>query len=119
MSTNEYSVGPLYLATEESNQKWFRPHLAEIVEMCEPYRTGKAVILPTGWFKLLAVGFWTRDIYDDVIEDFSKAGWPDWMQHWEVDEEAPRAKWLQGRPLTKDELDALTTEEDPRGVEES
>jgi hypothetical protein len=124
VSTDEISVGPLYFATEESVQKWFWPHKAQIAEMCEPYRTGTAIILPTGTLHLLAVGIWTRDIYDDVIEFPNR--WPDWMQSYEPDEDDGEIpSWVKGggrfkpRPYTEEELNALEKEEDTRGVEES
>jgi hypothetical protein len=113
VSVNEFSLGPVYAAQGESIQKWFWPHVAQIVEMCEPYRTGKALILPTGCFRLVAVGIWTRDIYEDVIEDFPRGGWPDWMQSWDVEPEL-KPKWLKGL-----NLNAVEEEENPGGTEES
>jgi hypothetical protein len=128
VSTQEYSVGPLYLATEEAVSRFFRPHMAEITEMCEPYRTGKAIILPTGFHKLIAAGFWTRDIYDDIVLDFPNQ-WPDWMQSYEPDEDDTDPRWVSGakfRPTSdgdewglKDLNDHIAKEAETRGTEES
>lgn len=89
--------------------------------MCEPYRTGRVLVLPTGTNKLIAIGFWTRDIYDDVLEFPNR--WPDWMQSYEPDDDDQDPIWVKGakfkpRALTEDELNE-TEETKARGVEES
>lgn len=127
MSTQEHSVGPLYLATEEAVRHWFWPHMGEVSEMCEPYRTGKVLILPTGTNKLVAIGFWTRDIYDDVL-DFPNR-WPDWMQSYEPDDDDIDPTWVKGakfRPVAdgdewglKDLNEHIAQENEARGTDES
>ena len=116
MSINEFSVGPFYFAFARSNTRKFPPHLVDITEMCEPYRVGKALLCPTGLLWCVCVGLWHRDIYDDVIEDFP-GDWPEEWRHIEYDDPSHSPGWLQGRALTRKELDALS-EEDPSGTED-
>jgi hypothetical protein len=121
VTTQEHSVGPLYLATEEANSRIFWPHFAEVAEMCEPYRTGKVLVLPTGTHKLLAIGFWTRDIYDDVAEFPNR--WPEWMQSYESDVDAIDPSWVKGarfqpRAMTEKELNETERPQKARGVDE-
>lgn len=99
MSINEFSVGPLYIAFDRATKRWFPPHTAEITEMCEPWRIGKAAILPTGLYWLLAIGFWHRDIYDDIVEDF--AG-PNWIQVFAATTDEIR-EWSRGSVEEEDE----------------
>ena len=118
MRINEASLGPVYLASDDSIQKWFWPHVAAIHEMCEPYRRGRAVILPTGKLRFLALGIWTRSFEEDIDVDFPN-DWADWMQSWDTDFDNESPEWISGggklKPRVKDEVEK---EADASGVEE-
>jgi hypothetical protein len=127
MTIDEVSIGPLYFAREDSMAKWFRPHVADVMEMCEPYRTGKVLVLPTGFNKLLAIGIWTRDINDDVLDWPNR--WPEWMQSYEPDEDENDPLWVKGakfHPVAdgdewglQDLNEHIEKENEARGTEES
>jgi hypothetical protein len=54
---------------------WAYPRLAAITEMVEPWRRGRALIVP--WFptRALAIGLWFKMPEDDYSEDFKEEQW--------------------------------------------
>ena len=116
MSTDEVSIGPVYVAAPPVTRRFFRPQVVEIVEMCEPWRTGKAFILPLVASRALVIGIWTRDIQDDIAVDFPDE-WPDFMMSWESEDNEPSPKWLKGAWLK--DWNATEEEEATGGTEES
>lgn len=95
MTTQEHSWGPFYIAKEEAIRRFFRPGIGTITEMCEPWRSGKALCFPTFTGKILALGLWTRDIQDDIAADFA-GEWPEWMTSWEAEETENIPGWMNG-----------------------
>jgi hypothetical protein len=75
MALDNRSLGPFYFSRPPVTRRVFRPSIGDIVEMCEPWRRGKAVVLCTGFHKGIALGWWIRDINDDIVEDFAAPAW--------------------------------------------
>jgi hypothetical protein len=97
VTTHEKSLGPLYFAIEKANRRLFFPVVGQVTEMSEPWRRGKALVFPTGTFNVLAIGWWTQDIQDDIAQDFAEGNWPDWMSSWEAEDTETLPGWMQGR----------------------
>lgn len=96
MTTHEKSIGLLYFATEKANRRLFFPVVGDVTEMSEPWRRGKALIFPTGTYNVVAIGWWTRDIQDDIAQDFAEGDWPEWMSSWEAEETENIPGWMNG-----------------------
>ena len=97
MAIKERSIGPLYLAKVPINIKRCPVHKAQVVEMVAPWRTGSTLVFPCWPFTAIAIGLWTRNIDDDIVEDFVNDQWlaPKWLKtpvndisDWGVDAEA-------------------------------
>src|SRR5215469_16534933 len=75
MAVQEHSVGPFYFAGQATNVRRVPVHRVGIVQMEEPWRRGRAVVLPVWPFFAMVLGFWTKTIYDEIEEDFKDDMW--------------------------------------------
>lgn len=76
MAVNDHSLGPVYFARYRLPRRWTRPFIGGITQMIEPWRKGKALILPSGPFRsALAFGWWRKMPVEDFSEDFEDEQW--------------------------------------------
>jgi len=114
MTFDEWSVGPLYLCGLRVNRILVPPHFIDIVEMNAPWRRGRAIVLPIFWRRGLALGLWTRDINDDIEDDFDDSTAPAWAKFIEVSPEEIRA-WDNGAEPEAEEEGTTAGESEQRG----
>jgi hypothetical protein len=97
MAVDEHSFGPFFVTKTNANRRWVPFHTVELVEMVEPWRTGKALAFPIGRYMAGVIGVWLYSI-DDVVEndEFFNERWlsPKWLptsveeiSEWGIDEE--------------------------------
>lgn len=80
MAINEKSIGPLYVAcTRVTSVFW--PHFVGIIEMEEPWRRGKALLVSVAPHYAMVIGIWHRSMEQDIEEDFTDDRWfsPRWI----------------------------------------
>ena len=89
-------MGPFYLASAPVTVQRVPIHSVNIVEITRPWRSGKALVFPWGRYNAAIVGWWTRNIDQDVEEDFQDDVWikPQWLttpvediSSWKIDDE--------------------------------
>lgn len=89
MAVNELSWRQLYMAKIDTSVPYVpSPHWVHITQMHEPWRRGRAVVLPALWpGKTFVVGRWVKSVYDGR-EDLSEERWlnPHWMASVSADE---------------------------------
>lgn len=81
MAIHEHALGPLYFARVRLNRPWCPVHRVDVVEMNEPWRRGRAAMVPISHGWALAFGIWTRSMEEDIEEDFDDSRWfnPKWL----------------------------------------
>jgi hypothetical protein len=71
-------------------------------------------VLPIFWRRGLALGLWTRDINDDIEDDFDDSTAPAWAKFIEVSPEEIRA-WDNGAEPEAEEEGTTAGESEQRG----
>jgi hypothetical protein len=76
LPVNDHSVGGLYLARYKLPRRWCRPFTCDVTQMIYPWRTGRAVALPSGPFRsTLVFGIWRKKPLEDYNEDLEDEQW--------------------------------------------
>lgn len=81
MAVNEKTIGPFFFAIAKSNVEVVPVHTFEVVEMEEPWRTGRAFGFPVWFYRAAVVGVWTQTMDDLTDDDFFYDRWfsPKWL----------------------------------------
>lgn len=81
MAVNELPTGPLYVSVVKLSCWFCPPHRVDIVQMHEPWRRGRAQVLPGLLRRALVIGHWKKTLYEDIDEDFKDDLWldPKWL----------------------------------------